>query len=237
MLELKFKILSPHGWMPVYGSDKAAGLDLFAAHGAVIRPGQRQLIKTNVSVALNPGTYGRIAPRSGLALKHGIDTLAGVIDEDYRGDIGVILYNTNSPQRDLLDNRSHTFHVNPGDRIAQLIIEKIERPTPVAVDDLDATERNDGGFGSTDKPGAKFPVFSSTFFLLIGDDCSYCNKAIDLMEEYDLTYDWVHATSEVGQSLIEANGFKTIPQIWQRERSGEVTHIGGYTELSKMFNV
>jgi dUTP pyrophosphatase len=101
------------------------------------------LIKTGISVAVPNGTYGRIAPRSGLALKNGIDVMAGVIDADYRGDVGVILVNLGSSP----------FTINPGDRIAQLILEKIEYNTSVQeigeADDLSPTSRGANGFGST----------------------------------------------------------------------------------------
>ena len=86
-----------------------------------------------------PLTYGRVAPRSGLAYKKGIDVGAGVIDEDYRGEVGVILFNFGEED----------FEVAPGDRIAQLILEKISMVGLKEVDDLDQTDRGAGGFGST----------------------------------------------------------------------------------------
>lgn len=127
----------------------SAGYDLKASFDASfnpidIPPGERRLIKTNLVVEIPPGFYGRIAPRSGLAFKHGIDVMAGVCDSDYRGEVGVILVN--------LDTVTG-YSVNNGDKIAQLIIE------PYAVCDLvirasgdtSHTERNEGGFGSTGK--------------------------------------------------------------------------------------
>ena len=101
-------------------------------HGKVI-------VQTDLAVAIPAGHYGRVAPRSGLAVKHFIDVGAGVIDSDYRGAVGVVLFN----------HSADDFHIKHGDRIAQLIIEKISTPAVVEVDDLDATERGAGGFGST----------------------------------------------------------------------------------------
>lgn len=110
-----------------------------SAYAGVIPPRGKALFKTDIAIAVPAGTYGRVAPRSGLALKHGIDTGAGVIDEDYRGNVGVILFNHSDVE----------FTVAAGDRIAQLILEKIETPPIQCVEDLDDTARGAGGFGST----------------------------------------------------------------------------------------
>eukprot|EP00951_Prasinocladus_malaysianus_P024173 scaffold207938_cov39-Prasinocladus_malaysianus.AAC.1 len=99
----------------------------------------KAMIKTGISIAIPPGTYARVAPRSGLAWKHSIDTGAGVVDEDYRGEVNVILFNFS-------DN---DFPVKQGDRIAQLILERICTPEVEEVQDLDNTSRGGGGFGST----------------------------------------------------------------------------------------
>ena len=99
----------------------------------------RALIKTNIAVAIDPQHYGRIAPRSGLALRDGISVGGGVVDADYRGDVGVILFN----------HSVKPFSVKRGDRIAQLILERIATPPIVQVENLVATERGAGGFGST----------------------------------------------------------------------------------------
>lgn len=96
-------------------------------------------IKTDIATAIPSGYYGRVAPRSGLAWKNSIDVGAGVIDEDYRGNVGVILFNHSDVD----------FKVARGDRIAQLLLEKIITPEVVVVDELVDTERGDGGFGST----------------------------------------------------------------------------------------
>jgi dUTP pyrophosphatase len=140
ILQINVKKLSENATIPTQGTSFAAGYDLYAAEDAVVVCGTRKLIKTNVSMEITPGYYGRIAPRSGLAYKNGIDVLAGVIDSDYRGDIGVILYNT---------DKYIDFNVKKGDRIAQIIFEACYTATLNNADNLDNTLRQAGGFGST----------------------------------------------------------------------------------------
>lgn len=139
MSSLMVKTLRPGAKIPRRESSGAAGYDLSSVDDVSILPGARVVVKTGIAIALPWGTYGRVAPRSGLAVRHGIDVLAGVIDEDYRGEIAVVLLNTGD----------ETCRISPGDRIAQLVIEKIETPQVVAVKDLDETFRGVGGFGST----------------------------------------------------------------------------------------
>lgn len=136
---LKVQRLSDDSVLPVRGSDRAAGFDLFAAEGVIIPPLSRALIKTDLAITVPRGTYGRIAPRSGLSLKKSIDVAGGVIDEDYTGNVGIILVN----------NGVEEFEVVQGTRIAQLVCEKICFPELEEVVSLDATERGDGGFGSS----------------------------------------------------------------------------------------
>jgi dUTP pyrophosphatase len=140
ILQINVKKLSENAIIPTQGTNFAAGYDLYAAEDAVVVCGTRKLIKTNISMEITPGYYGRIAPRSGLAYKNGIDVLAGVIDSDYRGDIGVILYNT---------DKNIDFTVKKGDRIAQIIFEACYIATLNNVENLDNTLRQAGGFGST----------------------------------------------------------------------------------------
>ena len=140
ILQINIKKLSDNAIIPTKGTSFAAGYDLYAAEDAVVVCGTRKLIKTNISMEITPGYYGRIAPRSGLAYKSGIDILAGVIDSDYRGDIGVILYNT---------DKNIDFIVKKGDRIAQIIFEACYTATLNTVENLDNTLREAGGFGST----------------------------------------------------------------------------------------
>ena len=116
----------------------------------VIPAGGRGVVKTDISIACPAGTYARIAPRSGLAVKKGIDVGAGVVDADYRGNVGVVLFNFGTED----------FTVDVGDRIAQLILEKVNMAPVVEVEELTETERGAGGFGSTgvkesDAPQAK----------------------------------------------------------------------------------
>ena len=91
--QLRFKKLSTDAYAPTKGSKYAAGYDLYAAHDGVVPARGKELIKTDIAVAIPSGCYGRVAPRSGLAWKHSIDVGAGVIDQDYRGNVGVILFN------------------------------------------------------------------------------------------------------------------------------------------------
>ena len=111
--------LVPQAQLPARSSPGAAGYDLFSTDNYVIMPGRRVVVSTGISVVLPPGTYGRIAPRSGLAVKHGLDTLAGVVDPDYQGEIKVVIQNLDVAQ---------PFIIRPGYRIAQLILEKFSAP-------------------------------------------------------------------------------------------------------------
>ena len=138
-LSLVFVRLSVHAKAPVRGSSGAAGFDLCAAEAVVVGPSERVCVKTDLQIRVPDGTYGRVAPRSGLALKHGIDVGAGIIDSDYRGNVMVLLFNFGA----------FDFRVRKGDRIAQLILEKICTADPVERSSLDTTERGSGGFGSS----------------------------------------------------------------------------------------
>jgi dUTP pyrophosphatase len=137
---LRFKQLDSRAVLPQRGSALAAGLDLCAIEDVEVQPKQRALARTGLAVAIPPGFYGRVAPRSGLAVKQGLDVLAGVIDSDYRGEICCVLYNTGD----------ELITLPAGSRICQLILEQIITPEAAWVNDLDATARGVGGFGSTD---------------------------------------------------------------------------------------
>jgi dUTP pyrophosphatase len=138
---LYVKKLTEHAMMPQRGTEEAAGYDLTANETVVIKSGERSLVSTGIAITVPKNTYGRIAPRSGLAFKHGIDVLAGVIDRDYTGEVKVILLNTGTSD----------FQVDIGDRIAQLVIEVIMLPSILQVDNLPETTRSSLGFGSTGK--------------------------------------------------------------------------------------
>ena len=123
---------------PSRGSDEAAGYDLYVYEGGILMPGETKLFDTGISIKVPEGTYGRIAPRSSVS-KKGILVNAGVIDRDYRGPVKIMLHN--------LSNNDYV--INKNDRIAQLILEQIKTPPVQLVEELDDTERGDGGFGST----------------------------------------------------------------------------------------
>jgi dUTP pyrophosphatase len=136
---LLFKRLHPEARLPSRGSARAAGLDLCAIERVTLAPGSRAAVRTGLAVAIPEGFYGRVAPRSGLAVRHGIDVLAGVVDSDYRGEILCALVN----------HGTEAFEIEPGARVAQLVVEAIATPEPAWADDLEETERGAGGFGST----------------------------------------------------------------------------------------
>jgi deoxyuridine 5'-triphosphate nucleotidohydrolase len=129
--------------MPSYGSEYAAGMDICSCESVVVPSHGRALVSTGFSVSMAESIgdkyYLRIAPRSGLAVKSGITTGAGVIDSDYRGVVKVLLFN----------HGDEDFVVNPGDRIAQMIMERILRPDFKQVESHEASERGTNGFGST----------------------------------------------------------------------------------------
>ena len=136
---LNFKRLDPEAVLPTRGSALAAGLDIYALEDLTIQPGERVRARTGLAVAIPEGYYGRLAPRSGLATQKGLDTLAGVIDADYRGEIRCLLYNAGT----------EPIHLPAQSKICQLLIEKIITPTAVWADEISETDRGSGGFGST----------------------------------------------------------------------------------------
>jgi dUTP pyrophosphatase len=138
-----FKKLRPDASIPRYMTPGAAGMDLTAAIDAplTLQPGQRALVGTGLAAAIPPGHEGSVRPRSGLARTHGVTLVntPGTVDEDYRGEIGVLVIN----------HGVEPFTIEPGTRIAQLVIAPIVRAELVEVDELPATARGEGGFGST----------------------------------------------------------------------------------------
>lgn len=138
-MTLPVKKLTPTATLPTRGSPKSAGLDLYLDQDIlVLHPGKRVLASTGLAFAIPEDCYGRVAPRSGISFKDGVDVMAGVIDSDYREELKVLLINT--------DYRTHTY--KRGTRIAQLILERIRIEDVEEVESLDQTERL-GGFGST----------------------------------------------------------------------------------------
>ena len=153
---LNVKKLVENAILPAYGSSYAAGIDVCSTTTHSIPPRSRKLVGTGLSISWTSGSssssgssqnaedfYIRVAPRSGLAAKQSIDVGAGVIDYDYRGEVFVLLIN---------HHNENTYEVKSGEKIAQLIMERIKRPSILEVDQHSETERGAGGFGSTDKP-------------------------------------------------------------------------------------
>ncbi|XP_059145974.1 deoxyuridine 5'-triphosphate nucleotidohydrolase-like [Physella acuta] len=140
-ITLDFAKLTSNATTPTKGSSLAAGYDLYSAYDYTVPARGKEIVKTDIQIALPEGCYGRVAPRSGLAAKNFIDVGAGVIDQDYRGNVGVVLFNFSDTD----------FIVKKGDRVAQLICEKIYMPVLRELPTLDNTDRGSGGFGSTGK--------------------------------------------------------------------------------------
>ena len=141
MIKLPVKCLDPSIELPAYAREGDAGLDLRAAHDATLEPGGRGLVGTGLAVAIPPGYAGLVIPRSGLALSQGVTVLnaPGLVDAGYRGEVKVLLIN----------HGEKPVTVRRGDRIAQLVVQSVERTEPIEVGELPASERGAGGFGST----------------------------------------------------------------------------------------
>ena len=135
------KRVSDNAVLPTKSNDDDAGWDLYASESVSIMPNSRTLVGTSVSMALSSGSVGLIWPRSGLAVKKGLDVFAGVIDAGYRGEIKVCLFNSSD----------ETVEITEGDRIAQLLIQKINNVTFKESETLSDTLRGRGGFGSSGK--------------------------------------------------------------------------------------
>jgi len=141
---IKIRVVNKgHQPLPIYATQQSAGMDLRANldSSVVLKPMERKLIPTGLHIALPVGYEAQIRPRSGLALKHGITVLntPGTVDADYRGEIMVLLINFSSDE----------FIINDGERIAQMIIARHENAEFIAVEELDETERGEGGYGHT----------------------------------------------------------------------------------------
>ena len=142
MTELLVRRLHPDALVPAGAYPGDAGLDLASVEEVVLEPGQRRMVATGLAVAIPTGHAGFVQPRSGLAARHGITLVnaPGLIDSGYRGELRVLLLNT---------DRKQTFSLGAGDRIAQLVLVEIRTPVPIEVDELDRSERGEGGFGSS----------------------------------------------------------------------------------------
>ncbi len=142
MPEVSIRRLDPELPLPAYARPGDAGADLLSAVDVLVAPGERVLVPTGVAIALPDGLAAFVHPRSGLALRHGLSIVntPGTIDAGYRGEIKVLLIN---------HDRSTAVRIHRGDRIAQLVVQRVEHVTFVEVDELDETERGAGGYGST----------------------------------------------------------------------------------------
>lgn len=168
-INIRYKKLHSEAKKPEQAKDGDAGYDLFALESATLLPFERKVIKTGLAIEIPKGCYGRVAPRSGLAVKAGIDVMAGVVDSGYRNEVGVVLINLdvlgwlqNMFKAILGKNDSAMsfqsifgafgrFQIEKGDKIAQLIIEKCHKVNWIESEVLDDSDRNLGGFGSTGK--------------------------------------------------------------------------------------
>lgn len=140
-MELKVKRLNPEAKLPTYAHLNDAGMDLYVAEEATLNPGQVVRVKTGIAVEIPEGYAGLCWDKSGLSTNHLLKTMAGVIDAGYRGEIMVGIMN--------LGSEPYVFKI--GDKVAQMIIQKIDHPEIVEVRELSDTSRGEGGFGSTGK--------------------------------------------------------------------------------------
>lgn len=141
-MKLRFRRLAPAARAPARAHDDDAGFDLHAAEGATLAPGHRATVGTGLAIAIPDRYAGLVLPRSGLAARHGIALVnaPGLIDAGYRGEVRVLLLNTDP---------SEPFEIEPGDRIAQLVLVRAEAPELEEADGLEETARGAGGFGSS----------------------------------------------------------------------------------------
>ncbi len=140
-MKLSIKKIKPNAIIPSYAHQGDAGMDLYTCKEVIIPPKKKMIVSTGIAMEIPEGYVGLIWDKSGLAVHHGITVLAGVIDAGYRGEIGVPIFNTS--------NVAYTFEA--GDKMAQMLIQSIEIPTLVEVDELSDTDRGTKGFGSTGK--------------------------------------------------------------------------------------
>jgi dUTP pyrophosphatase len=141
-VELYVTLLSDAARLPGRAHEGDAGLDLHASEAAVLEPGERTSVGTGIAIEVPPGHAGLVLPRSGLAARNGIALVnsPGLIDSGYRGEVRILLINT---------DRQQSFEIEPGDRIAQLVLTPVEAAEPVEAPELADSARGEGGFGST----------------------------------------------------------------------------------------
>ena len=136
---IQIKKLNPKAKLPEYAHPGDAGMDLFSVESVTIKPGKRIVCQTGIAMRIPDGYVGLIWDKSGVASKSGIKTMGGVIDSGYRGEIGVVFQNLSK----------ENYNIKEGDKIAQMLIQKVARPQIEEVEELGDTERGEGGFGST----------------------------------------------------------------------------------------
>jgi dUTP pyrophosphatase len=136
---IKIKKLSEDATLPRYAQPGDAGMDFYSNEEITILPNERKLVSTGISMAIPKGYVGLIWDKSGIATKHGIKTMAGVIDSSYRGEVKILIHN--------LSNQTHKIEKNT--KVAQMLIQPVEQKEISEVIELDQTERGTGGFGST----------------------------------------------------------------------------------------
>ena len=141
-VDIRIKKLTEEAIIPQYANDGDAGLDVCSIDDIEINPGERKFIHTGLAIEIPEGFAGFMQPRSGLAIKHGISIVntPGLIDSGYRGELKIILINT---------DKNELFHINKGDRIAQLVIQEVPHVNLIEVDDLNTSKRGEKGFGSS----------------------------------------------------------------------------------------
>ena len=138
-MKLQIKKLTAKARLPEYAHSGDAGMDLFSVENITIKPGERIVCRTGIAMKIPDGYVGLIWDKSGIASKDGIKTMGGVIDSGYRGEIGVVLQNLSR----------ENYEIKRGDKIAQMLIQKVESPQIEEIEELNDTERGEGGFGST----------------------------------------------------------------------------------------
>jgi dUTP pyrophosphatase len=136
---MKVKLVHPDAKLPAYAHEGDAGLDICSVESYTLKPGERKLFKTGICYELEPGYVSLIWDRSGLAFKHGIKTMGGVIEYTYRGELGIVLLNTSNVE----------FHVEKGDRIAQMLIQPITTAKIEESEEFSESSRGENGFGSS----------------------------------------------------------------------------------------
>jgi dUTP pyrophosphatase len=139
-MNINIKLLSPNSKIPTKAREDDAGYDLYASDEYIIKPMERTLVKTGISLGIPNGYYGHISDRSGMALKRGAHCLGKIVDPSFRGEIGVIILNTDMYE---------PIKIQPGDRIAQMIFKRYENASFTECSDLGKTERDEKGYGSS----------------------------------------------------------------------------------------